>query len=169
MAVRSAIAATHYSGNVEVRLQLLSNKICIRSDNRLARTLSNKWLKFLLYILLIYPFIWLFKRFHSRGGGRWEVCGGAYAMKHWGPVDSESPIKDDAQISSDLPADLSTPRLIRTEHGITKLIGLREEEWFARWEGTIKNAVISQMQSSLPMVAPGNVPREPRRWAFTRF
>jgi hypothetical protein len=48
--------------------------------------LSNKWLKFLSIILLIYPFIWLFKRFHRKGGGVWEVCGGAYPLKQWVPV-----------------------------------------------------------------------------------
>lgn len=166
IAVRSAIGAAHYSGNVEVRFELLSNKICVRSDNKLSRTLSNKWLKFLFYILLIYPIIWLFKRFHSRGGGRWEVCGGAYALKHWEPVDSKSPISDSASGSPVLPADFSIPRLIRTEHGMTKLIGMTEDEWFARWEGTIKSAVTSRMQSSLPIVVPKNVQKQPRRFLF---
>lgn len=43
--------------------------------------LSNKWLKFLSIILLVFPLIWLFKRFHPKGGGRWEVGGGAYPLK----------------------------------------------------------------------------------------
>jgi len=49
----------------------------------MSRALSNPWLKFLLIITLIYPCIWLFQRFHRRGGGRWAVGGGAYALKRW--------------------------------------------------------------------------------------
>lgn len=35
----------------------------------------------LLWLSLVYPFLWLWRRFSSRGGGKWKVCGGAYALK----------------------------------------------------------------------------------------
>ncbi|KDR84964.1 hypothetical protein GALMADRAFT_218038 [Galerina marginata CBS 339.88] len=85
-AVRATIRATPYNGSLNVTLVPHNTKIYIRPDNRVSRMLSNKWLKVLSWILLIFPFIWLFKRFHSRGGGRWEVCGGAYPLKQWVPV-----------------------------------------------------------------------------------
>ena len=86
-AIRSKIKSTPYNGSLEVDFIMHRSKIYIRPDNKLSRMLSNKWLKFLSIILLIFPFIWLFKRFHSRGGGRWEVCGGAYPLKRWVPLD----------------------------------------------------------------------------------
>ncbi|KAH9486957.1 hypothetical protein JR316_0001023 [Psilocybe cubensis] len=88
-AVRATIQSTPYNGTLTVELTPHNTKIYVRPDNKLSRMLSNKWLKFLSIILLIFPFVWLYKRFHPRGGGRWEVCGGAYALKQWVPVESE--------------------------------------------------------------------------------
>ncbi|TRM68023.1 hypothetical protein BD626DRAFT_396019 [Schizophyllum amplum] len=96
-AIRSYIS-TFYSDTLSVEIQTLRNKIYVRPDNRLARMLSNKWLKLLSIILLVFPFIWLFKRFHSRGGGQWKVAGAAYPMKRWVPLPSSQldPIERDA-------------------------------------------------------------------------
>ncbi|PPR05689.1 hypothetical protein CVT26_008930 [Gymnopilus dilepis] len=88
-AVRATIQATPYNGTLNITFVPHNTKIYIRPDNRVSRMLSNKWLKFLAWLLLLYPFVWLFKRFHSRGGGRWEVCGGAYPLKQWVPLDGE--------------------------------------------------------------------------------
>ncbi|TFY80950.1 hypothetical protein EWM64_g3068 [Hericium alpestre] len=82
-AVKSCIQSTHYTGDISVKFETELAQVIVRPDNRLARMLSNPWLKFLLIITLIFPFIWLFRRFHSRGGGRWTVGGAAYAMKRW--------------------------------------------------------------------------------------
>jgi hypothetical protein len=85
--------------------------------------LSNKWLKFLSIILLIFPFVWLFKRFHSRGGGTWSVCGGAYALKSWVPVEPEP---QDITIRKG-PAPAAEDRsLITTSAGTSRLSGVRE-------------------------------------------
>jgi hypothetical protein len=111
--------------------------------------LSNKWLKFLSMLLLIFPFIWLFKRFHSRGGGRWEVCGGAYAFKRWELVDGRQTESEDE--TSGLIGSTSSPRAIQTPQGVAKLVGVREGEWFRRWEGTITRAVLGNYQSSTPI------------------
>ena len=92
-------------------------------------------------ILLIFPFIWLFKRFHSRGGGLWEVCGGGYALKRWELVDRRQ--------AEDMP---SSP-VIQTPQGTARLVGVREGEWFRRWEGTIIRAVLGGYQSSTPIFA----------------
>lgn len=89
--------------------------------------LSNKWLKFLSIILLIYPFIWLFKRFHRKGGGVWEVCGGAYPLKEWVPIGVEEVIPADlqnVQREESLPAydsvetSWSSPTLTRGSWGL---------------------------------------------------
>ncbi|KAG5639220.1 hypothetical protein H0H81_005294 [Sphagnurus paluster] len=150
-AVRGAIAQAHYSGHVSVETHLTATKIIIRPDNRLSRTLSKTFVKYLLMILLIYPFIWLFKRYHSRGGGRWEVCGGAYALKYTEPLDTPELTPDGGGIR--LPS--ASARIIDTEHGPVRLYGLREGEWFRRWEQVIRQSVVSKLQRSEPMRGEG--------------
>ncbi|KAH9858150.1 hypothetical protein C2E23DRAFT_802883 [Lenzites betulinus] len=139
-AVRSAIRSV-YSHNVTLEFQMSHHKICVRPDNRLSRTLSNKWLKFLLWILFIYPFIWLYKRFSRHGGGRWEVCGGAYALKTWRLEPNAVPP----------PPEANDGRWKQTRDGPVRLIGEREGEWFQRWEGPIRQAIIGKVQSRTPL------------------
>ncbi|KZP31382.1 hypothetical protein FIBSPDRAFT_849875 [Athelia psychrophila] len=123
-AVRAGILATGYAGAVRVSCDVGADKICVRPDNRLARVLSNGWLKLLLMLTLVYPFIWLFRRFHSRGGGRWEVCGGAYALKR-----AEADAKGG-------------------------VVGLKEGQWLRRWEGSIRYAVATHVQTAVPLTTP---------------
>ncbi|KAI0936401.1 hypothetical protein AcW1_000653 [Taiwanofungus camphoratus] len=152
-AIVAAVKSTYYSSHFTVEFRTTHAKIYVRPDNVLSRTLSNKWLKFLLFILLIYPFIWLCKRYGERGGGRWEVCGGAYALKSWQLVDS----------SSDLPPsfpDHDDGRTMQTSAGLAKLVGLREGEWFQQWEGTIRRAVSSRLKSSTPLRDPDERPSQ---------
>lgn len=139
-AVVSAIRSV-YSHNITVEFNMSNHVIRIRPDNRLSRTLSNKWLKFLLWILLIYPFIWLYKRFSQRGGGRWEVCGGAYALKTWR-------LEPDAIAPPQGPND---GRWMQTRDGLAHLVGEREGEWFQRWEGPIRGAVLGRVKSKTPL------------------
>jgi hypothetical protein len=146
-AIRTTIASTSYAGNISVSFEYTSNKICVRPDNRLSRILSNPWIKFLMIITLIYPFVWLYKRFHSRGGGRWEVCGGAYSLKRLVPAGEEQN-PDSKSALRDQPADISS-----TSRSM-KVIGLKEGQWLRLWEGSIKRAVASHLQTSVPLTEP---------------
>ena len=98
----------------------------MRPDRSISRAISNPWLKFILIITLIYPCIWLFKRLHSRGGGRWAVGGGAYAMTRQGSG----------------------------EEGGRALIGESEEEWMSRWEMTIRRSVMDRKVDKAEMMQP---------------
>jgi len=162
-AIRSSISASLYQGHVQVDFELHSSKVCIRPNNELSRILSNKWLKFLSILLLVYPFIWLFERFHPRGGGRWEVCGGAYALKHWKPVEpSQGLPNDDMKNVVPVPplgeSVSRESRLIQTESGVVWLTGLREGEWFKEWEWTIRMAVRRRLHSMEPLLHPTDRP-----------
>lgn len=123
--------------------------ICVRPDNRLSRVLSNPWLKFLMFITLVYPFIWLYKRFHAKGGGRWEVCGGAYALKRVVPVDQDEANPDSKSAIRDEP-----PEAGPSSRRVTKVVGLKEGQWLRQWEGSIKQLVTSRRQSSIPLTLP---------------
>lgn len=153
-AIESAIASTSYSGRVSVDFTISGAKICIRPDNRLSRTLSSTFYKVLLIIFLVYPFIWLFKRFSSRGGGRWEVYGGAYALRLLEPVGTD---EEDLNLiaafdggNAGLPP-LREPRIVQTEHGLRKLTGYREGEWFREWESTIKRCAAMRLRQEEPL------------------
>lgn len=85
-------------------------------DGTMSRAISNKCIKFLLIITLIYPFIWLFKRYYGQGSGRWVIGGSSYAPKRRAP----------------------------SAEGEVGLIGEGEDEWMRRWEGTIQKSVTEQ-------------------------
>lgn len=104
----------------------------VRPNTRVSRAISNPWLKFLLIITLIYPCIWLFQRFHRRGGGRWAVGGGAYALKRWEVVGGMGDVFEGQRI----------------------LTGEREGEWFKRWEGTIRRSVMGRKVEKRAMSEP---------------
>ncbi len=97
----------------------------MRPDRAIARAISNPWLKFLLIITLIYPLIWLFQRFHWRGGGRWAVGGSAYALRKRGRVVESGVVGG------------------RMEGG-RGMIGESEGEWLRRWEMGIRRSVMDR-------------------------
>jgi hypothetical protein len=135
-AIRTTIAST-YAGSIEISFECTSNKVYVRPDNRLSRTLSNPWLKFLMFITLVYPFIWLFKRFHPRGGGKWEVCGGAYALKR--------PVLRGEEENADSKLGLQDQGTTESSN----VIGLKEGQWLRQWEDTIKRAATSHLRTLL--------------------
>ena len=130
-----------YRHDISVNFEMSNHKIRIRPDNRLSRMLSNKWIKFFLWLLLIYPFIWLFKRFSRHGGGRWEVCGGAYALKTW-------QLQPPGTVP---PPNSNDGRWQHTPDGLVHLIGYREGEFFQQWEGTIRGAVRRRVITKRPL------------------
>ena len=109
----------------------------------------------LLCVTLLYPFIWLFKRFAAEGGGKWKVCGGAYALKAWQFVEPPA-----GQSGRDAPPTYATadPSVVQTDKGAARLVGVREGDWFAQWEGTIKRAVSGKLQTRMPLVQPSSTP-----------
>lgn len=150
--IRATISASLYQGDIEVDFIKQASKVYIRPDNRLSRMLSNKWLKFLSIILLIFPFIWLFKRFHSKGGGRWEVCGGAYSLKTYELVQPPAPvdlISDDAPVPSyDQPSNTDINMINGKAY---RTVGLKEGVWLRQWQPAIIQAVHARYQSSQPL------------------
>ena len=113
------IRQTGYRHQVKVDFVMYSPKVYIRPDNALSRALSKLWVKCLLWFFLIYPFVWLFKRFNSRGGGRWKVCGCTYALKSWRA----------------------------TTEGTWEAVGLREQDWLQWNQGIIQTAVINRVRA----------------------
>jgi hypothetical protein len=82
-----------------------------------------------MWLFLVYPFIWLFRRYSRRGGGRWEVCRAAYALKR-PPVSRP----DGSQLTE----------------------GMKEGDWFHLWQSTILHGVRARVQNSHPLPNRGN-------------
>lgn len=137
-AIRSIILSSPYSGTVIVDFERLRGKVYIRPDNLLSRLLSYKFLSFVFY-----PFLWVFKRFYSRGGVSWEVCGAAYAINE----SSYGADNDHAHFAPQTPL-----RGFSTPVGTRRLIG--EEDWCRQWGPTISRAVITRYRARQPLYAP---------------
>lgn len=149
-AVVAAVKSTYYTGDLTVRFEQRSHKVHIRANNWLSQSLSNKWLKFFFIITLVYPLIWLYKWLFA--GGRWEVCGGAFALVAWQrTVPQEDRTMPPPPFSS---VDEGWHVQPGTERENMKLVGLKEGEWFQRWEGTIKRAVSGRCKADTPFVVP---------------
>lgn len=131
-----------YTGDLQINFTpepQASDLIIVRPTTELSRALSNPWIKFFLVITLIYPFIWLFKRFHDKGGGVWKVCGSGYPLKVVRPVPRQEGLLVDIGPSS-------SPRTT------DNLAGEREGVWFKRWELAIRRAVDQKIRSPVPLV-----------------
>jgi len=146
-ALQGLVRASGYSHDVEVVFSLTKNRIIVRSDNRLSRMLSSTGWCIILWITLIYPFIWLFRRFAPHGGGRWDVVGGAYGLVEKEPA-SEDDVPTDEQPSL-------APRVLLTDEGLMRVHGYREGEWFRKWEDRIRTAVVSREQSNVALTLEG--------------
>ncbi|KZT59111.1 hypothetical protein CALCODRAFT_450712 [Calocera cornea HHB12733] len=67
-----------YHGMVQVTFPQSGTHIWIRPDSHLSRMLSITAIKIVLWLLLIYPFILLYKWYWPTGGGKWSVAGEAW-------------------------------------------------------------------------------------------
>ncbi|PPQ62818.1 hypothetical protein CVT24_000512 [Panaeolus cyanescens] len=180
-AIHTLIRSTNYSGTVHTEFNLSATRICIRPDNRLSRALSSTLIKALLWVTLIYPFIWLFKRFNRAGGGRWEIFSGAFGLVHIVPIGeqdtdvqlithSKSASDDQEESNTDLIL-ASSSSLAITKRSVVEIppgsdnlhdvTGYREGEWFREWENTIRNCVLNRVQESEPLTLGFRGPVQP--------
>lgn len=154
-ATRSLIKSAPYRGDIYVSFETSHSLISIRSENRLSQMLSNGWIKFFLIITFIYPFLLLFKHFHARGGGIWQVCGGAYALKRIvrtteQPKDTkhaENPLQGTSDFLEQYPGSSRS-------QAATTFEGLREGVWYRQWEGTIQRAVRNRLRDAQTLMRP---------------
>lgn len=80
-ALEATIRNAGYSGRTHITFRTPQNTITVRAQNRLSVALESFWVRALLWLTLVYPFLWLWRRFSSSGGGKWAVCGVAYALR----------------------------------------------------------------------------------------
>ncbi|TFL03442.1 hypothetical protein BDV98DRAFT_504467 [Pterulicium gracile] len=139
-ALRSHIAKSYdtrlQKGTVHIFIETKADKVYVRPDDPMSRALSNKWIRFILIITLVYPFIWLYMQFG--GSAKWDISGAAYPMKHSG--------NNPASSSGKAPA-----KIVQTAQGPRKVVGTREGEWFKEWEDRIAEMVSRGYISHVPL------------------
>ncbi|KAG9092606.1 hypothetical protein FRC07_011619, partial [Ceratobasidium sp. 392] len=163
-AIRSTIRRVSYipGQTVAVEFCTSANAIDIRPSTRFSRALSKTWAVVIFWILLIYPFIWLYRRFR---GGRWEVAGTAFPLRAWRHCEGSFPgqsaadyraknIGDAASITSDGADDRI---LAESSKGVSQLVGINEGDWFQTWESTIIHCVTARVQENAPLITPHGI------------
>ncbi|EMD34992.1 hypothetical protein CERSUDRAFT_116512 [Gelatoporia subvermispora B] len=150
--LRSAITAiirSVYKGRVTVELVPAETTVIFRPDNFLSRAASDTAIRALLMLSLTYPIVMSYR---ERQRGTWAVCGSAYALKYWMPVDSPS----NSQIKISRKAATDGEEI--ASDGSFRCIGTGEDEWLRRWDATIKRAVKERLQSLEPITQPDGGP-----------
>ncbi|OXG43553.1 hypothetical protein J010_06701 [Cryptococcus neoformans] len=156
-AVNGAILSTGYqSPYVAVNISIDNVAVVVRPNNLLSRALSNPWIYFLSWLFMIYPFIWIWKHFHSLGGAPWDVAFVSYALKFYPPLPSTFPSEPISSASDRLPSlpklhpELPPkPQLQYGPKGIHYLVGRKEGEWFREWEERIRMGVRMRYKGEL--------------------
>ncbi|KAJ1306369.1 hypothetical protein OPQ81_007375 [Rhizoctonia solani] len=166
--VRATIQRVSYarSPTITVQFTTSASEIDIRPSSAFSRALSKTWVVVLLWITLIYPFIWLYKRFH---GGRWEVAGSAFPLRAWKHCEDSVPGEsaesyrrrtfkevtgDVASLTSQRSEGTDDRILTETPIGVSQLVGTTERDWFLTWESTIIHCVTSRVQEAAPITMP---------------
>ncbi|KAG8712347.1 hypothetical protein FRC08_014725 [Ceratobasidium sp. 394] len=165
-AIRAAIrhGSSVPNQTVTVKFSTSADTIDVRPSTSFSRALSKTWVVVILWIFLIYPFIWLYRRVR---GGRWEVAGFAFPLRAWKHCDGSFPGEsatnyraktagDGANVTS---GDGTDGRILaESARGVCQLVGVCEGDWFQTWESTIIHCVIMRVRESAPLITPHTNP-----------
>ncbi|QRW02478.1 hypothetical protein RhiLY_01476 [Ceratobasidium sp. AG-Ba] len=147
-AVRGTIQEVYHipQHTVTVEFTTFGDKVSIRPPSSFARALSKTWVVVLLWILFIYPFIFLYRRLR---GGKWEVAGVAFPLQSWSHCE-DSVAGESAEAYRVRTYETAARRVGRTasdwyderilaesSKGVSELIGLNGENWYNSWKSTI--------------------------------
>ena len=124
-AVNQIVNSTGHTGHRNVYFTVTNSSIKIQRDSTLMMLLTNGFLKFLLWLVCAYPFIWMYRRYGKEGGKR-DVCRASYVCN-----------RD--------PRDL--PNLMGG-------VPLGDGDWVKIWERTFHLSVGNRIQTSRPIYRP---------------
>ncbi|ODN91403.1 hypothetical protein L198_05917 [Cryptococcus wingfieldii CBS 7118] len=156
-AINGAIRSTGYSHpNLEVTLDVDDRVVIVHPNNFLSRILGNSFVYFLSWLFMIYPLIWFWKRWSSRGGAPWDVTVATYALKFYPPLphtfpseplpDAQSRLPSLYKLNPQLPKE---PQLVQGPKGVHYLVGRKEGGWFREWEERIRMGVRTRFRGEL--------------------
>ena len=150
-AIRNSITAELYNGKVEINFTTPSgNGIHVRPSTGFSKARSNTFLRGLLNVSLVWPITcYLYEQ-------QWRTCGATYALKKWVHLADSQPGDDVTSYAARVGRHVDPKRLSLTPEGISEIRGVQEDEWFAHWESTVKNAVNENLKERDPLAEPHN-------------
>ncbi|WWC73290.1 uncharacterized protein I206_107256 [Kwoniella pini CBS 10737] len=149
-AISGAILSTGYQSNyITIASEITPKAIVIRPNNVFSRAMNHGFIYFLSWITLIWPMIWILKRFFPRFfGAPWNVTFINYGMKFYPPLPSTFPNESISAAQDRLPSLYKlhpelpeNPTLQYGPKGVHYLLGRKEGEWFREWEERIRMGV----------------------------
>ncbi|KIM80108.1 hypothetical protein PILCRDRAFT_822621 [Piloderma croceum F 1598] len=123
-AVDEIISSTGYSSFRNVYFTVGNTSIKVQADSTLTRMLTDGLIKYLPWVDLIYPFVWMYRRF-GKQGGKWDVCRASFACNR----DPQDP------------------------HNVIG-VPLGDGDWVKIWENTIRLGIRNRIQTTQPIYRP---------------
>ncbi|KAH7098975.1 hypothetical protein BKA62DRAFT_711006 [Auriculariales sp. MPI-PUGE-AT-0066] len=148
-AIRASISSVLYSGKVSIDFKTpAGNAVHVRPTTPFSKARANTFLRGLLNVSLVWPITYyLYEQ-------QFRTTGACYALKQWVHLPDSVPGDDVVSYVSRIGRPVDPNKLARTPSGISEIRGVREGEWFAVWESTVKNAVSTNLKSADPLADP---------------
>jgi hypothetical protein len=143
-ALEAVIRDTGYKHSVHIEFGTSMTCIHVRSPNFVSKVFSSCWLKILLSVVLVFPFLWLWRRYWPGAGGKWGVSGVAFPIKKkWElvPGTFAGEILEQAQVRLGEEA-MKDKRAKTTPEGVWIMKGTHEADWLRKWQETIRYHVV---------------------------
>ena len=137
------IRSTGYSSSISVNFQTTPECVHVYSPNAVSRIFASYLWIFLTSIILVFPFLWMWRRWWPGAGGQWEVAGAAFRLKRWELVPGTGPGETEQGALGRLGGSLGIggARLRAGKEGVWVLKGVHEADWFRSWEESIRCGV----------------------------
>ncbi|KIM26486.1 hypothetical protein M408DRAFT_313576 [Serendipita vermifera MAFF 305830] len=150
VSLEQLVRSTGYSATLRIGFKATPESVHIYSPNIVSKIFSSYFLIFITTVTLIFPFLWMWRRWWPEAGGKWQVCGAAFRLKRWELVPRTGPGETEQGAMERLggPAGVGGHRLRAGREGVYVLKGVHEADWFRSWEQTIRNAVFTRVKTN---------------------
>jgi len=124
IAVERIISSTGHSSFRKVYFTVGNTSIKVQPDSTLTMVLTDGLIKYIPWIDLVYPFVWMYRRF-GKQGGKWDVCRASFTCN----------------------------RDPRDPHKVIG-VPLVDGDWVKIWERTIRLGIRNRIQTTQPIYRP---------------
>ncbi|KAG8810288.1 hypothetical protein FRC18_004131 [Serendipita sp. 400] len=132
--------------SVFIKFHSSPTSVHVRSSSFVSKIFSSWILIALFSLILVFPFLWLWRRYWPEAGGKWGVSGVGFPLKRWellgGTFPGDTVEAARARLSATPGSQAEAfKRLQAGLGGVWVLQGTHEGDWFRAWEYTIRLAV----------------------------
>ncbi|KAG8771035.1 hypothetical protein FRC15_003660 [Serendipita sp. 397] len=136
---------SHSHASVHIKFHSSSTCVHVRSPNFVSKIFSSWVLMTLFSLILVFPFLWLWRRYWPGAGGKWSVTGVGFPVKKWellkGTFPGDTVEAAKARLASMPVKQKEEEKRLKAEpDGVWILQGTHEGDWFRAWELSIRLA-----------------------------